>query len=493
MDKNVSSTIDKVDVALSSVTELIDLHRANKLDKKRVNDLLADLVQHMPEVEGIRLATKEGLVILGNGVTNAVSVADRDYFIYHRDNADDKLRISKPFVGRVAKHYILVFSRRYNEPDGRFAGVIFATISLDYFNKLLSQFDLGLDGTVVLRDSDLGLLARQPEISNKQVGIVGNREVSKEFRQLTESDLRLSTFHTKISADGMERTFSFRRLENAPFIVLVGMSSKEYLAGWYNEVYQMFAINLVILLLTMLSGYTLLKSFNALKTGSDRLLQQRQFSEDIINSLPGVFYMLDQHGHFIRVNPQFYEVTGYSNEEIKSLNAFDLFEGTDKNLIAQKMQEVFERGDSSVEADIVTKSGNKIPYYLTGHRSNFDDRTFLVGIGSDNTERKENELVQKTNRLILNNTYEGFWRFNIDGYLLEVNQAYADLMGYTQEELVGKHISDLSAYTSSPEAVRVRLEGIITRNGSRGPLQPTSPSAISPCASRFLKPVRMSS
>ena len=118
------------------------------------------------------------------------------------------------------------------------------------------------------------------------------------------------------------------------------------------------------------------------------LRQQREFSDDIINSLPGIFYMLDEQGCIIRMNHHFLKVTGYSKDELNSMTALDLFEGKDKNMIAQKIQEVFEHGDSTAETELIIKSGLKIPYSFTGHRSSIDGQPYLVGICTDITERR---------------------------------------------------------------------------------------------------------
>jgi diguanylate cyclase (GGDEF)-like protein/hemerythrin-like metal-binding protein/PAS domain S-box-containing protein len=124
------------------------------------------------------------------------------------------------------------------------------------------------------------------------------------------------------------------------------------------------------------------------KLADEMLRQQREFSDDIINSLPGIFYMLDEQGCIIRMNHHFLKVTGYSKDELNSMTALDLFEGKDKNMIAQKIQEVFEHGDSTAETELIIKSGLKIPYSFTGHRSSIDGQPYLVGIGTDITERR---------------------------------------------------------------------------------------------------------
>lgn len=133
------------------------------------------------------------------------------------------------------------------------------------------------------------------------------------------------------------------------------------------------------------------------KLADESLRQQKQLSDDIINSLPGIFYMVDEQGRIVRVNHHFLEVTGYSKDELDRMTALDLFYEEDKSLISQKMREVFENGDSSAEAELIIKSGREIPYYLTGHRTRIDGQYYLVGIGTDITERRalEQELAHQ--------------------------------------------------------------------------------------------------
>lgn len=133
------------------------------------------------------------------------------------------------------------------------------------------------------------------------------------------------------------------------------------------------------------------------KRAEEQLRQQNQFSEDIVNSLPGIFYMLNQHGRFVRVNKLFLEVTGYAPDDIERMTALDFFEGEDRSLIAGKMQEVFALGDAWAEADLIVKSGQKIPYYFTGHRTCIDGQPYLIGLGTDITERRalEQEMVRQ--------------------------------------------------------------------------------------------------
>ena len=77
------------------------------------------------------------------------------------------------------------------------------------------------------------------------------------------------------------------------------------------------------------------------KRAEETLLKEKTLSDTIINSLPGVFYFFDDTGRFRRWNSNIERVTGYTAEEFARLTPLDLFDGEDKTVIAQAIQEVF--------------------------------------------------------------------------------------------------------------------------------------------------------
>lgn len=174
------------------------------------------------------------------------------------------------------------------------------------------------------------------------------------------------------------------------------------------------------------------------ENAENELTRQKQFSETIINNLPGVFYMITRQGQFVRVNQQFVNTTGYSNDEFSRITALDLFEGDDKNLIAQRMQEVFETGVSSAEAKIITKSGNKIPYYFTGHRVGIENQSYLVGVGLDITERKLAEMELRIAASAFE-TQDAILITDAQSNIVRVNHAFTQITGYSAEEVLGRN------------------------------------------------------
>jgi PAS domain-containing protein len=60
------------------------------------------------------------------------------------------------------------------------------------------------------------------------------------------------------------------------------------------------------------------------KQAEDRIFKERLLSETIINNLPGIFYLYDESGKFLKWNENFELVTGYNSHEISQMTPLDL-------------------------------------------------------------------------------------------------------------------------------------------------------------------------
>lgn len=305
VDQNISRSIEKIDLALRMVVNELE-HRleGKSIDESATNAFLAQQEKLLSETEAFRVAQADGLVILGKGVNKLerVSWADRDYFTYLRDHPNGGLYISKPLVGRVSKMAIISFARRYNYPDGRFAGVVSAPISLSHFSAILGKFDIGPNGSTILRGADLGLIARVPAIPDKPAGQIGNSNVSKDFLKIYNSGAQTATYSTPLGADGFARLATFHRLPDARMVVIVALAKQDYIASWNQEVYRTVAMASCFLLLSLFLGYFLLRSLKKIQRNRQQLSESDAFVHDIINSLSEHVAVIDNDGKIIKVN-----------------------------------------------------------------------------------------------------------------------------------------------------------------------------------------------
>lgn len=128
----------------------------------------------------------------------------------------------------------------------------------------------------------------------------------------------------------------------------------------------------------------------------EAIRRERDVTANILSCLPGTFYMYDESRRFLRWNRQFEIVTGYSAEEIRGMSPLDFFADSEKEILAEKIHNVFVNGFDEVEAHIQAKNGVRTPYYFNGARALIDGVPCLLGMGLDISERNrlEAQLLQ---------------------------------------------------------------------------------------------------
>lgn len=123
------------------------------------------------------------------------------------------------------------------------------------------------------------------------------------------------------------------------------------------------------------------------KLSRQRILLEKELSDSIINSLPGIFYLFNRKGKLFRWNKNFEVVSGYTPEEIVKLHPLDFFADSDQELVSKKIQSVFIHGKDSVEARLLTRYQTAIPYFFNGMKISYEGEDCLMGVGTDLTEK----------------------------------------------------------------------------------------------------------
>lgn len=127
------------------------------------------------------------------------------------------------------------------------------------------------------------------------------------------------------------------------------------------------------------------------KRAENAIRADRDFNKGMIQSLPGVFYMIDERGKFLMWNSQFETVLQRGGDEVARSHPLDFVLKEEASRIQGEIRKGFESGELAVEAELVIKDGTRIPYYFTGRRIMRDGMPVLVGMGIDIAERKASD------------------------------------------------------------------------------------------------------
>ncbi|MDX2263251.1 MAG: PAS domain S-box protein [Gemmatimonadales bacterium] len=194
------------------------------------------------------------------------------------------------------------------------------------------------------------------------------------------------------------------------------------------------------------------------KRAEEALQKERELSDAILSSLPGIYYIYDDERRFLRWNPRFEAVSGYSAEEMQGLHPLDLFAAGDRTRVEECIATVFAEGTCEVEAAFLAKDGRELPYYFNGVRTVVAGRPCLLGMGIDLTSLVEarNELRRTATllRAVVEETPDALFVKDQDGKYLLFNPAASRFVGKPVSEVLGQ--DDTAIF--DPESARVAMD-----------------------------------
>jgi PAS domain S-box-containing protein len=186
------------------------------------------------------------------------------------------------------------------------------------------------------------------------------------------------------------------------------------------------------------------------KQMEEALKEEKDFTDTAINAMTGVFFVQDRQGRYVRWNKTMEQVAGLQGRKVEELQVGELVHADDRELVARKVAEVFERGYAEIEARLIL-SGEVRHFYFNGRRMDVGGEQFLVGTGFDVTERRRAEAEQKRLQSAVERS-AAEWKETFDtvttpilimersGAVVRVNRAALDLSGLSEEKIAGRPI-----------------------------------------------------
>jgi len=174
--------------------------------------------------------------------------SDREYFKQHRASPDKGLLIGSPIRSRSGGQWVITASRRFDHPDGSFAGVVLATIDASYFARFYRRFDLGSTGVITLIDKSGIVLARSVDNEASVGRDISSTPLIRDMGARGPAGL----FYFKSPFDQTLRLSYYRLSDRFPIFILATEAKDEVLAPWREEA--IIRMALVLCLLALIAG-----------------------------------------------------------------------------------------------------------------------------------------------------------------------------------------------------------------------------------------------
>lgn len=182
------------------------------------------------------------------------------------------------------------------------------------------------------------------------------------------------------------------------------------------------------------------------KRTEQELRHEKRFNEALLESLPGIFYMFDEEGNYHRWNQNLLDQTGHTEEDMQRITPDAFFDEEELDAVQKEINKAFEVGHSELESRLKTKDGREIPYYFTGKKFKQDGNNYLLGVGHNISEQvKAREKLRRSEKLFHNlflNAPAGIVMVDPDNKVLDVNESFENMFGFSKKELGGKDVDD---------------------------------------------------
>ncbi|WP_051516546.1 sensor domain-containing diguanylate cyclase [Herbaspirillum sp. RV1423] len=271
--EHAEATLTSADAVLFGLVQRLEVEGMDRDSLARIYPLLASYVKELPQIQGLFVYDQTGKWMV-NSMDDSpwmLNNADREYFIFHMTHENREAHVGVPVKSRSTGAWIIPLSRRINHPDGTFAGVVLASVEIEYFLKFYRSFDIGKHGEILLATQAGVLLAQWPPVDG-DVGKNVSSNIASEHAARNKNGVALITS----PGDGLQRLYSYKRLDKYPLFVTAAQSYDEVLSSWRTETLMQSVGVLILVAMLAWLGKRLVDQIKLRTQAQQKLLSARE-------------------------------------------------------------------------------------------------------------------------------------------------------------------------------------------------------------------------
>lgn len=431
-----------IDQVARAEQEWLSAERSRPADPDEIPARLHRSVLGVPQISGVFVVNSEGQVVYSSSrLSPDLYVGDRSFFLAHRDAPAAGVYISEPGETHMPGDWTLWLSRRLEEADGKFSGVVAVSVWLRYFEELYHSIGLGTGATMALYRNDGTLLASYPVNAAAR-----GRTFSHVASFVSAARPVDGLLHGARRLDDKSRISVLGRVDGFPLVIEVSTSGSAALAAWRTSAWiigggALFATMLLALLMVML-----IQQFTRRERDEERL----RHNEALLHEAQRIAHLgswsCDRVGRRVHCSQETCRILGLDPAAAPSRgNILKSVHPDDRRLLPHAISTASGGKHIDIELRIVrSPRGMRWVQFRMEPVFNAQGRIdSLRGTVLDITERKRTEASRARLATIVESTEDAITSLSLDGRILSWNRGAERLYGHTAAEVIGKTSNDL--------------------------------------------------
>ncbi len=233
VSQHAEDSILLADSTLSGIVEDLQVHGTGRANLRALTRYLRNEAERSTRLHGLFVYDAQGNWLASSleAMPAHFNNSDRAYFRHHQQVDDQQPWVGPPVRSRSDHSWIITVTRRYEDANGRFAGVVLASIGAQYFADFYKGFDVGHAGAIGLLN-DAGLVcARTPDNASSVGRNLSNTAL---FREMAARRSGAITYDSPV--DQVRRISGFHHADQFPLLAVAALSEREALTAWRRSV-----------------------------------------------------------------------------------------------------------------------------------------------------------------------------------------------------------------------------------------------------------------
>ena len=379
-----------------------------------------------------------------------IFLEEREHFKVHQESDGDRLSVSRPLKEQVSGKWSIQLTRPIID-KGHFAGFIILSVDPSYFVRFYKKIDLGTQGQIEMVRDTHEIMAR----SQRQEDYIG-KALTTVFDTAPGAPLQ-GHFRSISEMDGIDRLNGYYRLPTLGLTVIASSSIAEQMMPVHGQQRTMLATAMVATLLLLFMSWRMWRNIAHREEAEAIIAANEERLRTMFRFLPIGVALTDLNGHIVDCNSASERLLGISKaEHLKGDyhgKKWKIFRSDGTQMSSAEYAivraNVEPRSALNVTMEVRSRQGSK---WLEMSATPLTHPLYGMVISYvDIAAGRDAEIRLKLAASVFTHAREGIAITDATGTILEVNDTFARITGYSRKQAVGHNPRILNSGRQSPE------------------------------------------